>query len=50
VLESHGLQDQLTHQDLIFTTAVPEPGTYALLGAGLVCVGFLSRRRASKQA
>jgi len=50
VLESHGLQDQLAHQDMIFTTPVPEPTTYALMAAGLMCVGFVARRRSSKQA
>ncbi len=33
--------------DLMFTTAVPEPGTYALLLAGLAAVGFVARRRRS---
>ena len=26
-------------------SAVPEPSTYAMIGAGLMCVGFMSRRR-----
>ena len=32
----------------IFTTAVPEPETYALLAAGLAVVGVMSRRRRSR--
>jgi hypothetical protein len=50
VLESHSVQSQVAHQDLVFTTAVPEPSTYALMAAGLMCVGFVARRRSSKQA
>jgi PEP-CTERM motif len=36
-------------QDLVVVTAVPEPSTYALMFAGLVGIGFVSRRRAQQQ-
>ena len=33
----------------VYTTAIPEPETYALLAAGLAFVGWASRRRQRKQ-
>ncbi|MFG6416361.1 PEP-CTERM sorting domain-containing protein [Roseateles sp. DC23W] len=33
------------YQDLVFATAVPEPGTYALFLAGLGAIGMIARRR-----
>jgi hypothetical protein len=36
------------HQDFLVTQAVPEPGTYAMMAAGLAMVGFIGRRRTRK--
>ena len=35
------------HQDQVF--AIPEPSTYALMAAGLMCVGFVARRRSAQR-
>ena len=40
-LEDHG---RVTAFDMHVTAAIPEPGTYALLLAGLGMLGFLARR------
>jgi hypothetical protein len=37
------------HQDFLYTTPVPEPSTIALMTAGLVGIGFISRRRRPAQ-
>ena len=36
------------HQDLLVTTPVPEPSTYALFAAGLAGMGFVARRRSRR--
>lgn len=45
VLESVATRNGPGHQDVVFSTAVPEPGTYALTAAGLAAMAFVSRRR-----
>lgn len=48
VLRATGRQDQLITDGV--RTPVPEPGTYALMLAGLSAVGFVARRRRPRQA
>ena len=45
VLESLATRDGPGHQDVVFSTPVPEPGTYALMAAGLAAMVFVARRR-----
>ena len=42
-----GLNDSLggSLDNVSLTAAVPEPGTYALMAAGLLALGFIARRR-----
>ena len=49
VLESSQMGAFAATQDQVFTPAVPEPSTYALLAGGLMCVGFMARRRAYRR-
>jgi hypothetical protein len=44
VLEGHSITPT-ARQDMVFSTPVPEPDTYALMLAGLAGMGFLARRR-----
>lgn len=37
------------HQDFLVTTPVPEPSTYLLMAAGLLGIGFVTRRRMSQR-
>lgn len=47
VLRAAGRQDQLITDGV--RTPVPEPGTYAMMLAGLSAVGFVARRRRARQ-
>lgn len=47
VLRAAGRQDQLITDGI--RSPVPEPGTYALMLAGLSAVGFVARRRRARQ-
>jgi hypothetical protein len=41
------LQEPAGNYDLVYTVPVPEPGTFAMLVAGLLAVGGIARRRLS---
>lgn len=45
-----GLGDEGWGINAVNVSAVPEPGTYAMLLAGLGLVGFMTRRKAAKKA
>ncbi len=44
------IQDGYSNVNYVFTAAVPEPESYALMLAGLGLVGAVARRRKNKQA
>jgi hypothetical protein len=48
LLTANGLS--LNFDNIVLTTAVPEPKTYAMLLAGLGILGMASRRRKQKAA
>lgn len=37
------------HQDQVFAAPVPEPSTYVMMATGLLGMGFVARRRSSRQ-
>ena len=47
---AQGLGDEGWGINAVNVSAVPEPGTYAMLLAGLGLVGFMTRRKAAKKA